>query len=183
MLLCCLGIDFQMKTLTVNSVITTLQLWDTAGQERSERCIKLCSSTLNKLVLFSKMSFTRYRSITEQYYRKVDAILAVYDITDSLSFTAVRGWMDSVKVSCWRFSKCLHAKTCKTLVWIYMLITRGKVESQQPLEAFYMFTLKPLLFLFMSKIFIQFGPQCSACIKSLNYWCFYPRRRWVTVRC
>ncbi|XP_036068248.1 ras-related protein RABE1d-like [Oryzias melastigma] len=69
---CTAGIDFQMKTLTVNSVITTLQLWDTAGQER-------------------------YRSITEQYYRKADAILAVYDITDSLSFTAVRGWMDSVK--------------------------------------------------------------------------------------
>ncbi|RVE71740.1 hypothetical protein OJAV_G00055090 [Oryzias javanicus] len=69
---CTAGIDFQMKTLTVNSVITTLQLWDTAGQER-------------------------YRSITEQYYRKADAILAVYDITDSLSFTAVRGWMDSIK--------------------------------------------------------------------------------------
>ncbi|XP_013887123.1 EF-hand calcium-binding domain-containing protein 4A isoform X2 [Austrofundulus limnaeus] len=66
------GVDFQMKTLILNSTTVTLQLWDTAGQER-------------------------YRSITEQYYRKADGVLAVYDITHSASFTAVRGWMDSVK--------------------------------------------------------------------------------------
>ncbi|XP_047451766.1 EF-hand calcium-binding domain-containing protein 4A isoform X2 [Mugil cephalus] len=66
------GIDFQMKTLTVDSTTITLQLWDTAGQER-------------------------YRSITEQYYRKADGVLAMYDITNSASFTAVRGWIDSVK--------------------------------------------------------------------------------------
>ncbi|XP_028286264.1 EF-hand calcium-binding domain-containing protein 4A [Parambassis ranga] len=66
------GVDFQMKTLTVDSSPITLQLWDTAGQER-------------------------YRSITEQYYRKADGVLAMYDVTDSASFTAVRGWVDCVK--------------------------------------------------------------------------------------
>ncbi|XP_035520202.1 EF-hand calcium-binding domain-containing protein 4A isoform X1 [Morone saxatilis] len=66
------GIDFQMKTLTLGSTTITLQLWDTAGQER-------------------------FRSITEQYYRKADSILVMYDLTHSPSFTAVRGWMDSVK--------------------------------------------------------------------------------------
>ncbi|XP_019934329.2 EF-hand calcium-binding domain-containing protein 4A isoform X1 [Paralichthys olivaceus] len=66
------GLDFQMKTLTLDSTTITLQLWDTAGQER-------------------------FRSITEQYYRKADGVLAMYDVTHSPSFTAVRGWMDSVK--------------------------------------------------------------------------------------
>ncbi|CAJ1056583.1 EF-hand calcium-binding domain-containing protein 4A [Xyrichtys novacula] len=66
------GIDFQMKTLTLSSATITLQLWDTAGQER-------------------------FRSITEQYYRKADGVLAMYDITQPASFTAVRGWIDSVK--------------------------------------------------------------------------------------
>ncbi|XP_014849303.1 PREDICTED: EF-hand calcium-binding domain-containing protein 4A isoform X2 [Poecilia mexicana] len=66
------GVDFQMKTLILNSTTITLQLWDTAGQER-------------------------YRSITEQYYRKADGILAMYDVTHRTSFSAVRGWMDSVR--------------------------------------------------------------------------------------
>ncbi|XP_036963879.1 EF-hand calcium-binding domain-containing protein 4A [Acanthopagrus latus] len=66
------GIDFQMKTVTVGSTTITMQLWDTAGQER-------------------------FRSITEQYFRKADGILAMYDLTHSASFTAVRGWMHSVK--------------------------------------------------------------------------------------
>ncbi|XP_053741630.1 EF-hand calcium-binding domain-containing protein 4A isoform X1 [Synchiropus splendidus] len=66
------GIDFQMKTVALESISITLQLWDTAGQER-------------------------FRSITDQYYRKADAILALYDITQPDSFTAVRGWLDSVK--------------------------------------------------------------------------------------
>uniref|UniRef100_A0A3Q2ZP69 Si:ch211-247i17.1 n=1 Tax=Hippocampus comes TaxID=109280 RepID=A0A3Q2ZP69_HIPCM len=61
--------DFQMRTITLGSTSITLQLWDTAGQER-------------------------FRCITEQYYRKADAILVVYDITCSASFTAVREWMD-----------------------------------------------------------------------------------------
>ncbi|XP_056242630.1 EF-hand calcium-binding domain-containing protein 4A isoform X1 [Seriola aureovittata] len=66
------GLDFHMKTLTLGSTTVTLQLWDTAGQER-------------------------FRSITEQYYRKADGILAMYDVMQPPSFTAVRGWMVSVK--------------------------------------------------------------------------------------
>lgn len=61
-----------MKTLNLKSCPVTLQLWDTAGQER-------------------------FRSVTEQYYRKADGILAVYDVTDPSSFTAVRAWISSIK--------------------------------------------------------------------------------------
>lgn len=57
----------------------------------------------------------RFRSITEQYYRKADGILAMYDITHSPSFTAVRGWLDSVKVSRWRWHRWFDVKTCKTV--------------------------------------------------------------------
>nr|XP_061812880.1 EF-hand calcium-binding domain-containing protein 4A-like [Nerophis lumbriciformis] len=64
--------DFQMRTITMGSTSITLQLWDTAGQER-------------------------FRSITEQYYHKANAIMVVYDITCMASFTTVREWMNSVK--------------------------------------------------------------------------------------
>ncbi|MBN3317031.1 EFC4A protein, partial [Atractosteus spatula] len=67
------GMDFQVRTVTVDSTPIALQLWDTAGQER-------------------------FRSITQQYFRKADGMLAMYDVTSSASFIAVRNWLDSVQV-------------------------------------------------------------------------------------
>ncbi|KAM6960626.1 EF-hand calcium-binding domain-containing protein 4A [Aplochiton taeniatus] len=66
------GIDFQMRSVTLGSTTIVLQLWDTAGQER-------------------------FRSMTQQYYRKADGILTMYDVTNSPSFTAARGWMECLQ--------------------------------------------------------------------------------------
>lgn len=46
--------------------------WDTAGQER-------------------------FRTITNSYYRKVQGILLVYDITDKTSFLNIRSWMEQIQ--------------------------------------------------------------------------------------
>uniref|UniRef100_A0AAY4E4T6 EF-hand domain-containing protein n=1 Tax=Denticeps clupeoides TaxID=299321 RepID=A0AAY4E4T6_9TELE len=67
------GIDYRVKTLTVDGSQVALQLWDTAGQER-------------------------YRSITKQFFRKADGVVIVYDVTTEQSFTAVRHWLASVQV-------------------------------------------------------------------------------------
>ncbi|XP_059917907.1 EF-hand calcium-binding domain-containing protein 4A isoform X2 [Gadus macrocephalus] len=77
------GIDYQMKNITLGSINVVLQLWDTAGQERYKAYLPT-------------MCF-RYRSITQQYYRKADGILSMYDITDGDSFLAVREWLDCVQ--------------------------------------------------------------------------------------
>ncbi|KAK7160450.1 hypothetical protein R3I93_008180 [Phoxinus phoxinus] len=66
------GIDFSVKTLTVDNSQVALQMWDTAGQER-------------------------YRSITKQFFRKADGVVVVYDITSEQTFTAVRHWLTSVQ--------------------------------------------------------------------------------------
>ncbi|XP_041650693.1 EF-hand calcium-binding domain-containing protein 4B isoform X2 [Cheilinus undulatus] len=68
------GIDYSVKTITVDSSQVALQMWDTAGQER-------------------------YRSITKQFFRKADGVVVMYDITVEQSFTAVRQWLTSVKES------------------------------------------------------------------------------------
>uniref|UniRef100_A0A1A8ANN1 EF-hand calcium binding domain 4B n=1 Tax=Nothobranchius furzeri TaxID=105023 RepID=A0A1A8ANN1_NOTFU len=68
------GVDYSVKTLTVDNSQVALQLWDTAGQER-------------------------YRSITKQFFRKADGVIVIYDITAQDSFTAVRLWLTSVKVT------------------------------------------------------------------------------------
>ncbi|XP_035381454.1 ras and EF-hand domain-containing protein homolog [Electrophorus electricus] len=66
------GIDYSVKTLTVDNSQVALQMWDTAGQER-------------------------YRSITKQFFRKADGVVVMYDITSEQTFTAVRSWMASVQ--------------------------------------------------------------------------------------
>ncbi|KAJ8382712.1 hypothetical protein SKAU_G00034900 [Synaphobranchus kaupii] len=66
------GIDYSVKTLTVDNSQVALQMWDTAGQER-------------------------YRSITKQFFRKADGVVVMYDITAAATFTAVRQWLTSVQ--------------------------------------------------------------------------------------
>lgn len=65
------GIDYSVKTITVDCSQIALQMWDTAGQER-------------------------YRSITKQFFRKADGVIVMYDITEKQSFTAVRQWLTSI---------------------------------------------------------------------------------------
>uniref|UniRef100_A0A667ZI89 Calcium release activated channel regulator 2A n=1 Tax=Myripristis murdjan TaxID=586833 RepID=A0A667ZI89_9TELE len=66
------GIDYSVKTITVDMSQVALQIWDTAGQER-------------------------YRSITKQFFRKADGVVVMYEITSEQSFTAVRQWLTSVQ--------------------------------------------------------------------------------------
>uniref|UniRef100_H3BA45 RAB44, member RAS oncogene family n=1 Tax=Latimeria chalumnae TaxID=7897 RepID=H3BA45_LATCH len=66
------GIDYSVKTVTVENCQVALQLWDTAGQER-------------------------YRSITKQFFRKADGVIIMYDITVECTFTAIRQWLTNVQ--------------------------------------------------------------------------------------
>ncbi|KAJ7403737.1 calcium release activated channel regulator 2A [Willisornis vidua] len=66
------GVDYNVKTVTVDNTQVALQLWDTAGQER-------------------------YRSITKQFFRKADGVIVMYDITAKDTFTAVKQWLISIE--------------------------------------------------------------------------------------
>ncbi|NXA38229.1 RAB44 protein, partial [Eudromia elegans] len=66
------GVDYSVKTVTVDNSQVTLQLWDTAGQER-------------------------YRSITKQFFRKADGVIVMYDITAKDTFTDVKQWLVSIE--------------------------------------------------------------------------------------
>ncbi|XP_043083774.1 EF-hand calcium-binding domain-containing protein 4A isoform X2 [Puntigrus tetrazona] len=66
------GMDFQVRSVMLDSTLVALQLWDTAGQER-------------------------FHSVTQQYFRRADGVIAMYDITHEASFTAVRHWLDQVQ--------------------------------------------------------------------------------------
>ena len=57
-----IGVDFKVKTLTIDDKKIRLQIWDTAGQER-------------------------YRNITENYYKGAAGIVLVYAVNDRNTFT------------------------------------------------------------------------------------------------
>ncbi|KAA3675947.1 Ras and EF-hand domain-containing protein [Paragonimus westermani] len=86
-----IAIDFCTKFIQCDDTDIILQLWDTAGQESPSivpvRFKHLIASVIR----------LRFRSITRQYYRRSDAVVLVFDVTDEQSFAAIRGWIDSVR--------------------------------------------------------------------------------------
>ena len=63
-----IGAEYKQKIMTLGSREVKIQLWDTAGTER-------------------------YRTISPIYYRNLDGVLLVFDITDATSFRGLEYWI------------------------------------------------------------------------------------------
>lgn len=50
------------------------------------------------LFFFITFFFLRFRSIAMSYFRRVDGVLLLYDVTYERSFLNVRNWLDSIEV-------------------------------------------------------------------------------------
>jgi len=67
-----IGVDYKIKTITDDAGNTVkLQIWDTAGQER-------------------------FRTITSSYYHGAHGIIVVYDVTDNVTFSNVKQWLEEI---------------------------------------------------------------------------------------
>eukprot|EP00940_MAST-03C_sp_MAST-3C-sp2_P001538 g1538.t1 len=66
-----IGVDFKIRTITMDGKLVKLQIWDTAGQER-------------------------FRNITSSYYRGAHGIIIVFDLTNQSSFKNVRDWLGEI---------------------------------------------------------------------------------------
>ncbi|XP_031258135.1 ras-related protein RABA4c-like [Pistacia vera] len=67
-----IGVEFQTKTLVIDTKNVKAQIWDTAGQER-------------------------YRAVTSAYYRGAVGAMLVYDISKRQSFDHVAKWLEELR--------------------------------------------------------------------------------------
>mmetsp|Transcript_25862 Transcript_25862/g.28753 ORF Transcript_25862/g.28753 Transcript_25862/m.28753 type:complete len:209 (-) Transcript_25862:109-735(-) len=98
-----IGVDFKIRTIQLGGKTVKLQIWDTAGQER-------------------------FRTITSSYYRGAHGIIIVYDVTDPLSFTNVKQWLQEIdRYACEDVNKLLVGNKCD-------LQTKRSVEASTAKE-------------------------------------------------
>jgi len=64
-----IGVDFREKCVEIEGELVKLQFWDTAGQERFRK------------------------SMIQHYYRNVNAVVFVYDVTNPASFDSLPTWI------------------------------------------------------------------------------------------
>jgi small GTP-binding protein len=67
-----IGIEYLNKIIEVQGKKVQLEIWDTAGQER-------------------------FHSIAPIYYKKANAVLLVYDITNRQSFERAKVWLQELE--------------------------------------------------------------------------------------
>ena len=69
---CTINVEFKAKNLKIDqNLYAKLSIYDTAGQEK-------------------------YRSLTRQYYRNVNGVILVFDLTNEISFTKLNGWVKEI---------------------------------------------------------------------------------------
>ncbi|KAG1664362.1 Ras-related protein Rab-18-B [Nymphon striatum] len=67
-----IGVDFKVKSLTLDDNTVKLAIWDTAGQER-------------------------FRTLTPSYYRGAQGVILVYDVTNRNSFSKLDMWLNELE--------------------------------------------------------------------------------------
>ncbi|VDO29511.1 unnamed protein product [Brugia timori] len=68
-----IGVDFRERCVAIDGELIRVQLWDTAGQERYRQ------------------------SIVSHYYRNVNAIVFVYDVSNPSSFHSLNDWISECR--------------------------------------------------------------------------------------
>ena len=67
-----IGFDFKVKTIQKNNKNIKIKIWDTAGQER-------------------------FNTIQKQYYKNIDGILLLFDLTDINTFNNLNQWFERIE--------------------------------------------------------------------------------------
>ena len=69
----------------------------TMGFDIKNKQITLKDGTEAKLMIFDTAGQERFKSLAENYIKKANGILLVYDISEKQSFQNIENWMDSIR--------------------------------------------------------------------------------------
>ena len=69
----------------------------TMGFDIKNKQITLKDGTEAKLMIFDTAGQERFKSLAENYIRKANGILLVYDISEKQSFQNIENWMESIR--------------------------------------------------------------------------------------
>uniref|UniRef100_A0A668S609 small monomeric GTPase n=1 Tax=Oreochromis aureus TaxID=47969 RepID=A0A668S609_OREAU len=95
-----IGVDFKVKTISVDGNKAKLAIWDTAGQER-------------------------FRTLTPSYYRGAQGVILVYDVTRRETFTKLDNWLSELETYCTRndlVKMLVGNKIDKVSVFVYKIV-------------------------------------------------------------
>ena len=70
-----LGVDFKYRDVERGEDVVRLTIWDTAGQDH-------------------------YRHLADQFYRRAQGVLLVYDVGDAQTLEGLRGFIDEMRMKC-----------------------------------------------------------------------------------
>ena len=80
---------------SVNNTITTI------GFQNMNRTVQLSDGSLINCFLMDTAGQERFEALNSQYYKKADAVLLVYDITNKKSFDRLKNfYVDQIKNNC-----------------------------------------------------------------------------------
>ena len=68
----------------------------TIGVQYKQKLIELSDDSLLKVQIWDTAGTQRFRTITPVYYRNVDGVLLVFDITDPASFQTINYWVEEL---------------------------------------------------------------------------------------
>ncbi|XP_021572024.1 ras-related protein Rab-18-like isoform X1 [Carlito syrichta] len=72
-----IGVDFKVKTISMDGNKVKLAIWNTAGQER-------------------------LRTLTPRYYRSAQGVILLYDVTRRDTFVILNNWLNELETYCAR---------------------------------------------------------------------------------
>nr|XP_014331807.1 PREDICTED: ras-related protein Rab-18 isoform X2 [Bos mutus] len=116
-----IGVDFKVKTISVDGNKAKLAIWDTAGQER-------------------------FRTLTPSYYRGAQGVILVYDVTRRDTFVKLDNWLNELETYCTRndivnmlvgnkIDKENHERKVQKPVMVYSVLLRNLLKrSFRPLD-------------------------------------------------